>query len=175
MLALGPVGRLVEPLSKDHDRAGFSCGIESLDRYLHRQAGQDARKRVAAPFVLVKRGSNAIIGYYTLSAMGIDVGELPLDISRRLPRYPLVPATLLDRLAVDQRYRGQGMGEWLLMDALDRGCRMSASIASMAVVVDAKDDRARAFYERYEFRRFVDQPHRLFLPMTVIGQLLSSR
>ena len=103
-------GYRVGALTKQHDRSGFSCGIEPLDRYLREQAGQDARKRVAAPFVLCERTSNAVLGYYTLSALSIDVGAWPEDVARKLPRYPVVPATLLGRLAVDRRLRGKGMG-----------------------------------------------------------------
>lgn len=158
----------VEPLGKQHDRSGFSCGIEPLDRYLREQAGQDARKRVAAPFVLCEGKSVEVVGYYTLSALSVDVGEWPNDVATKLPKYPLVPATLLGRLAVDARLRGKGAGEHLLMDALRRALDASRNVASVAVVVDAKDDSAVSFYERYGFIRFIDQPRRLFLPMAVI-------
>jgi hypothetical protein len=91
-----------------------------LDRYLKQQAGQDARRRVAAPFVLVETGSMNICGYYTLSAFSIELAELPPDIAKQLPRYPVVPATLLDRLAVDSRFHSQKLGAFLLLDALQR-------------------------------------------------------
>jgi GNAT superfamily N-acetyltransferase len=167
-------GHRIEPLGKDHDRHPFSCGIEALDRYLRRQAGQDARRRVAAPFVLVEARGKTVVGYYTLSQMGIELGALPDDIAKRLPRYPMVPATRLGRLAVDHRYQGQGLGEYLLMDAMHRSWRSSKQIASFAVVVDAKDDSARAFYERFEFRRFPEHVRKLFLPMSIIEKLFAS-
>ena len=163
----------VEPLGKHHARSGFSCGVEPLDRYLREQAGQDARKRVAAPFVLCEGKSNAVLGYYTLSALSVDVGAWPEDVARKLPKYPYVPATLLGRLAVDRRLRGQGAGEHLLMDALHRAPAASREIASVAVVVDAKDDTVVSFYRRYGFVAFPDQPNRLFLPMAVVDQLFS--
>ncbi|MDP3766801.1 MAG: GNAT family N-acetyltransferase [Dehalococcoidia bacterium] len=166
-------GYRVGALTKQHDRSGFSCGIEPLDRYLREQAGQDARKRVAAPFVLCERTSNAVLGYYTLSALSIDVGAWPEDVARKLPRYPVVPATLLGRLAVDRRLRGKGMGEHLLMDALHRALVASRAVASVAVVVDAKDDNALAFYQRYGFIPFADEPKRLFLPMGTIERLFA--
>lgn len=166
-------GCRVGALTKQHDRSGFSCGIEPLDRYLREQAGQDARKRVAAPFVLCGRTSNAVLGYYTLSALSIDVGAWPEDVARKLPRYPVVPATLLGRLAVDWRLRGKGMGEHLLMDALHRALVASRAVASVAVVVDAKDDNALAFYQRYGFIPFADEPKRLFLPMGTIERLFA--
>ena len=158
----------VEPLDKHHDRSAFSCGVESLDRYLLEQAGQDARKRVTAPFVLCEGKSAEVVGYYTLSALSVDVGAWPDDVARTLPKYPRVPATLLGRLAVDARLRGKDAGEYLLMDALRRALEVSRNVASVAVVVDAKDDNAVSFYERYGFVRFMDQPRRLFLPMAVI-------
>ena len=172
MAESGPqTGYRVEALTKQHDRLGFSCGVEPLDRYLREQAGQDARKHVAAPFVLCEGKSNAVLGYYTLSALSVDVGAWPADAARKLPKYPLVPATLLGRLAVDLRLRGKGAGEHLLMDALRRALEASREIASVAVVVDAKDESTVAFYRRYEFIPFAGQANRLFLPMRTIEQL----
>lgn len=161
----------VEALDKQHDRKGFSCGVEPLDRYLREQAGQDAKKRVAAPFVLCEGESNVVLGYYTLSALSIDVGAWPEDVVRKLPRYPVVPATLLGRLAVDKRLRGKGMGEYLLMNALRRALVTSREVASVAVIVDAKDDAGVTFYQKYEFILFADQPRKLFLPMRTIERL----
>src|SRR5713226_122017 len=105
---------VIEPLRNDHNRAGFSCGNASLDRYLKEQAGQDFRRGCATSFVLAaKRGDTSILGYYTLSSYGIDVGELPVEAAKKLPRYPLIPATMLGRLGVDRRYQGQGgVGEF---------------------------------------------------------------
>ena len=159
-----------EPLGSHHDRAAFSCGVEALDRYLHQQAGQDMRRHIAAVFVLNDAEASAIVGYYTLSATAVLATGLPPDVTKRLPRYPELPAVLLGRLAIDIRYRGHRFGELLLIDALHR-CRAVEQIAAMAVVVDAKDDAARTFYERYGFRRFVDDEYRLFLPMATIVQM----
>lgn len=159
-----------EPLGQHHDRAAFSCGVEPLDAYLRSQASQDMRRRIAAVFVLHDHRSRAIVGYYTLSALQIDPTALPETLAKKLPRRPL-PATLLGRFAVDARYQKRGRGELLLLDALNRAERQSEQVGSMAVVVDAKDENARSFYERYQFRRFVDSEFRLFLPMTVIRSL----
>jgi predicted GNAT family N-acyltransferase len=164
-------GYRVEPLGKQHDRSEFSCGVEALDRYLREQARQDARKRVAAPFVLCQGTSDRVVGYYTLSALSLDIGEWPQDVAKKLPKYPLVPATLLGRLAVDAQVRGSGAGEHLLMDALHRALEATEKVASVAVVVDAKSAAAEAFYRRYGFVSLADQPHRLFLPMAVIVKL----
>jgi predicted GNAT family N-acyltransferase len=159
----------IEALGKQHDRESFCCGVEALDRYFKQQAGQDARKRVAAPFVLIEKNSGTVAGYYTLCATSIKINELPIEIVKKLPKYPDVPATLLGRLAIDQNFRNKGLGEVLLMDALNRS--LQSEIATMAVVVSAKDDKARSFYEYFDFIRFPDYPYRLFLPMTAIATM----
>jgi GNAT superfamily N-acetyltransferase len=168
-LADTPDGSLrIEALGSHHDRNSFVSGVEPLDRYFRSQAGQDARKNVAAPFVLVLP-DGAIGGYYTLSATGVKLTEFPVDIMHKLPRYPLVPATLLGRLAVDRRQQSKGYGRFLLADALYRAAL--SDIASFAVIVEAKDDSARGFYERESFLALPDQPMKLFRPMTDIRRL----
>lgn len=163
------VDYLIEPLTSHHNRAAFCCGVESLDTYFQRQAAQDARKYVAAPFVLVDISSGEVAGYYTLSAMSINVSDLPPQITKKLPKYQMLPATLLGRLAVAENYQGKGLGERLLMDALHRSWQNE--IATMAVVVDAIDKSACSFYERYQFMRLSNYPNRLFLPMATIAKL----
>lgn len=167
-----PFAYVVEALNTQHNRSDFECGVEALDRYLKQQASQDMRRRVAALFVLVDLDLSRIAGYYTLAATAIRLAELPMEISKKLPKYPLVPATLLGRLAVDQSYQGQGVGSFLLMDALRRS--FNNEIASMAVVVDAKDDKARDFYEHHQFITFPEQSQRLYLPMTSIAKLFGT-
>ncbi|MCH8098302.1 MAG: GNAT family N-acetyltransferase [Proteobacteria bacterium] len=163
---------LIEPLGRHHDRAAFSCAKPALDRYLKSQAGQDARRHIAAPFVLVGTpGGKTVLGYYTLSAVGIELGDLPQDVAKKLPRYPIVPATLLGRLAVDRRYRGQGFGEILLMDALHRSFTQSSEIAAAAVLVDAMDEDAWRFYRHFDFIPFPERRDRLFLPMKTVERL----
>ena len=161
----------LEPLGPHHARAAFSCGVAALDRYFREQAGQEMRRRVAVVYVLVERDTAAIAGFYTLSATGIDVSALPAELARRLPRYPRLPAILLGRLAIDQRFRGQDLGKGLLLDALARGYHLSGQIGALAVVVDAKDDAARRFYEHFGFRRLADDENRLFLEMATIASL----
>jgi GNAT superfamily N-acetyltransferase len=125
---------------------------------------------VAAPFVLVL-ADGIIDGYYTLSAIAVKLTELPDPAVHCLPRYPLVPATLLGRLAVDRRFQGKGYGRLLLADALCRATRRE--IASFALIVDAKDDGARRFYERESFLPLADQPMKLFRPAADIRQLFT--
>jgi GNAT superfamily N-acetyltransferase len=163
----------IEALTKAHDRSGFACGVEALDRYLRQQARHDADKHVAAPFVLVAPPAVAVLGYYTLSASVVSVTDIAADLAKTLPRYPQLPVTLLGRLAVDQRLKGQGMGEFLLLDALRRSLSRAADVAAMAVVVDAKDDAAAAFYGHYEFRPLHSVPSRLYLSMAKVAKLFA--
>jgi len=163
---------LVESLRSAHDREGFSCGNATLDRYLKEQASQDLRRGCATPFILSPGANqNAILGYYTLSSYGIDAGELPSDVARKLPRYPLIPATLLGRLAVDKRHQGEGIGEFLLMDALHRSLTQSVQIAAAAVVVEAIDERAAQFYQHFGFTPFPSTAGRLFILTRTVSAL----
>ena len=163
-----------EPLHAAHDRAGFHSGVAELDRYLHQQAGQDARRKVAAPFVLINK-TGLVMGYYTLSAYSIRLSELPAAIAKRLPRYPLLPATLLGRLAVSSTYRGRNLGRFLLMDALHRSWKNTSGVASVGVVVEAFDEGGRAFYLHHEFITLRDHPDKLFLAMATIEKAFRDR
>ena len=161
----------IESLDRRHERRSFNCGAPGLDRYLQQQARQDAQRHVAAPFVLVDSVTTRVLGYYTLSASALALDALPPEVVQKLPRYPLLPVTLLGRLAVDRSVNGQGLGEFLLLDALHRSLQTAATIASMAVVVDAKDDAAARFYAHMNFLALQAQPTRLFLPMQSIAAL----
>jgi hypothetical protein len=156
---------LIELLNEQHVRTAFSCGVEVLDRYLRDQAGQDSRRHIAAVYVLSHAGSRAVTGFYTLANSIIQLDELPAGRAKKLPRYPQVPATLLGRLAVDLRHRDRRLGEFLLIDAMKRTLEASHATASYALVVDAKDETAKAFYLRYGFESIASQASRLFLPM----------
>lgn len=163
----------INPLTKSHQRKSFDCGHENLNRYLREQARQDAEKRVAAPFVLTQPGDPKVLGFYTLSSSIIPVEELPPDLMKRLPRYGQLPVTLLGRLAVDRSAGGQGVGEFLLIDALRRSLEAAQQIAAMAVIVDAKNERAESFYRHFDFQPFQQTPLRLFLPMAQIAKLFA--
>ncbi len=160
---------VIEPLGPKHDRAAFSCGVEALDVYLHKQAGQDFKKRAAVPFVITSDGKT-IAGYYTLSQYAVQLDVIPEDVAKKLPKYPTVPATLLGRLAVSTAFRGQGLGALLLMDALNRALQHSREMASAGVVVDAKDAAGFAFYKKYGFLELPKVERRLFLPMGTVEQ-----
>ena len=157
----------VEPLADHHDRAAFRCGEPALDDYIHRRARQDLRHRVATVFVALGQGPHVIAGYYTLSAASLDREHLPEAQARRLPHYP-VPAAIIGRLAVDENYQGKSLGRFLLFDALHRTLRASQSMAVHAVLVDAKNDAARAFYEKFAFRVLPGVPGRLFIPLGTV-------
>jgi GNAT superfamily N-acetyltransferase len=165
----------VEPLTKRHERSRFTCGRESLDRYIRQQARGERDRDVAATFVAVHRddATRTVCAYYSLAMTSIDVGDLPPELSTKLPRYPVMPAALLGRLAVDTRHQGRGLGELVLADALARCLAGSREIAAVAVIVDALDDEAVAFYEHFQFIRFPDRTGRLFLPMKSVAKLFA--
>lgn len=166
-----PVAWGVEPLQKNHSRESFSCGHAALNQYLQQQARQDAKNQVTATFVAVAPPANQVLGYYSLSASSINAADLPPDLAKKLPRYPLLPVTLLGRLAIDKTHKGQGLGQFLLMDALHKSLQTATVIAAMAVVVDAKDASAAAFYQRYGFLPLTDSESRFFLPMKTVATL----
>lgn len=161
---------VIEPLGDKHNRAAFSCGVEALDSYLRIQASQDLKKRAAATFVATADGTT-IGGYYTLSQYSIELADVPEAIVKKFAKYPHVPTTLLGRLARSNAYRGQGIGEILLMDALRRTLELSKQAASTGMIVDAKDDWAATFYRKYGFLDLPKVDRRLFLPMGTIEKL----
>jgi GNAT superfamily N-acetyltransferase len=164
----------VERLGAAHDRAAFHSGVPELDGYLHHLAGQDARRKAAAPFVMVDV-SGVIVGYYTLSAYGVQLPQFPEAIARKLPRYPVLPATLLGRLAIGRAHRGKNLGRFLLMDALYRSWRNTSEVASVGVVVDALDEVARGFYRHHDFTPLRDAPDTLFRAMVDIEKAFKAR
>ena len=158
-----------EPLAPTFNQADFTCGKDPLDNYLKTQAKQDIKNRLATTFILPD-GKN-IIGYYSLSASSIPREFIPEEITRKLGRYPNFPVTLLGRLAVANKYKGQGLGKVLLIDALIRSFLVSKTVASFAVVVDPLDQDAVSFYERHEFIAL--ENGKMFMSMKTIEQLVS--
>jgi GNAT superfamily N-acetyltransferase len=159
----------IEPLSANHDRESFSCGVEPLDRYLRKQANQDARRRISNCFVAIPNGSAAIAGYYTLAATSIPLTELPPDLVRRLPNYAVIPAALVGRLAVDRRHSGKQLGAALIYDAVARAVKAEPAI--FALTVDAKDERTAAYYRRLDFVPFANRALSLYLPLATAAKL----
>jgi GNAT superfamily N-acetyltransferase len=162
----------IEALAPHHDRDGFSCGVDSLDRYLRMQASQDVRRKANGVFILVEpEKPNVVLGYYTLCAAALPQGDVPAAARKHVPRYPLVSATLIGRLAVSEARQGERLGAMLLADAVRRAYRSADTVGSSMLVVDATNERAAAFYEGNGFVRLPDSL-RLVLPMHVIGRML---
>jgi ribosomal protein S18 acetylase RimI-like enzyme len=152
-----------EPLDPAHDRTAFHCGEAALDRYFQTQATQDIRRHVANCFVAIEAATGAIAAYYTLSAASIPLIDLPPQEAKRLPRYPTLPAVRIGRLAVDRAFQRRGLGAAILMNAAHR--TLQADAAAFALLVDAKNDAAVAFYEHHGFCRLSSKPRMLFLPL----------
>lgn len=159
----------VVPLGQQ-DRRDFTCGNEALNAYLLTQAGQDMKRRVAACFLAVDNATGAVAGYYTLSACHVQLAEVTADWQRKLPRYPVVPSTRLGRLAIDVRYQGRKLGAALLGNAVARALR--SDVAAHMMVVEAKSDRAAAFYMHHGFRRDPQRPLTLYAPLAVLSRAL---
>ena len=158
----------LSPLDTAHDRAGFNSESEPLNRYLREHATQDVRRRVAACFVTLS-DRQRIAGYYTLASASVLLADLPAIIGKKLPRYPSVPTVRMGRLAVDQEFKGRGLGGALLADALTRATR--SEIAAFALMVNAKDEAAAAFYAHHGFIALPDSPLTLFLPLASVHLL----
>jgi ribosomal protein S18 acetylase RimI-like enzyme len=165
-------GFRIEALSSAHNRKSFASGVEPLDRYFRELVTQDVKRRVSNCFVALDT-AGVIAGYYTLAAASLPLTELSADEKQRLPRYALLPAGIIGRLAVDQKYQGQGLGSALIIDAAARAARAEPAI--FALIVNAKDDAAVTFYQRHGFRRFASRPASLFLPIATALQALSTK
>ncbi len=158
-------------LLPEYDRAGFDCGTPELNGYLQRQASQDEKKNVARVFVLTEEQKH-IVGYFTLSQSSVHLHTLPDDMKKKLPRYPSMPCSLLGRLAVSVNYKGQGYGRDLLYYAMKQTVKTGQEIASIGLVVDAKDEKAKVFYEKYSFIALTNDESRLILPIKNILALI---
>lgn len=162
---------IVEPFDRlRHDRSAFDCGIPILNEWLTTKASQFEKKDLARTYVLVESGANLVRGYYALSNHTVVYDSLPSDQAKGLPQIDM-PVVLIGRLAVDRSVQGQKLGEYLLIDALRRAEYLATKIGIRAVEVDAINKSAKLFYERYGFLTLSDDPHHLFLPMSIIRKL----
>jgi ribosomal protein S18 acetylase RimI-like enzyme len=159
---------VIQVLEKQN-RKNFSCGVEVLDKYFHNYVTQDVRAGVSKCYIAINVQNNQIVSFYTLSASSVNLDRLPPEISKKLPRYAQVSAALVGRLAVDLNYKGQGLGGLLLVDAVQRtknsGLGVFLLMGVFLLIVDAKDDGAKQFYEKFGFLSFTDNPLQLFLPI----------
>ena len=162
----------VVPLTSEHDRSQFNCGSEPLNVYFQNQVTQDIRRRVTACFIATAP-DRRVAGYYTLASASLLLSDLPEPVRRILPRYPLIPAIRMGRLAVDLHFRGQGLGGALLADALAR--TLKSEIAAYALIVDAKNDESASFYLHHGMTALPDQPMSLFLPLATAKNILGSQ
>ena len=161
---------LTTPLDSKHKKSEFTCGNTYLDNYIQKQARQDIKRKLSACFVLSNE-DNEIRGFYTLSNAGIPRELIPENISKKMPRaYESLPVTLLGRLAINEKNKGQGLGKLLLIDALKRSFEVSKVIDSMAVIVDPIDENAISFYNKFGFISLPDS-EKMFLSMKTIEQL----
>jgi GNAT superfamily N-acetyltransferase len=163
----------IVPLSSGHDRSRFSSGSPPLDRYFREQASQDVKRRIATCFVALSVQTGDVAGFYTLTATSIALSALAPDIAAKLPRYPVVPAALLGRLAVARDYQGKGLGGVLLANAVLRTARVELGV--FAMLVDAKDDAAQRFYEHHGFTLLRGAERRLCLPIAAALRRLEGR
>jgi GNAT superfamily N-acetyltransferase len=157
---------------KRHDRSAVVCGVDGLDEYLKKQASQDMRRKSNAVFVLVRVDEpDQIVGFFTLCAFALGQGHVPDAARKHIPRYPLVSATLIGRLAIASRFQRQGIGAMLLARALRKANENARVVGSSMVIVDAIDEDAARFYEAHGFVRLPDSM-RLIMPMRTIDDLL---
>ncbi len=165
---------LVEPLdSAKHRREEFDCGVAALNGFLRLRARKEMDMGTSACFVLVSESDpGTIASFYTLSAATLVRTALPETLTKKLPRHPELPATLLGRLARDVRFRGTGIGDRLLASALHRAVTASQEVASWAIATDPKDEEAHAFYASFGFQPLTET--RQFLPMSTAANWLNA-
>lgn len=163
--------KAIEPLGK-HDRAAFSCGIASLDDWFRLRAGQDEKRNVARVFVAID-DNGEVVGFHSLSSFTLTIADLPPEKAKRLPRYDAIPAALIGRLARDEQVRGERIGELLLADAIRKVIGAARSLAVFAIVVEATDEKAAAFYHDFGFTTFPNRPLRLFMTASEAAEAVS--
>lgn len=164
---------VIERLTSAHDRTGFSCGKASLDTFLAALVSQYEKRRLGRTFVATEPEQSRVAGCYTLAAGAFDLSCLPEKDRKKLPQHP-VPTIHLGRLAVDRAFRGQRLGETLLLHALCNVLTVSETLGAFAVDVWAIDDEARAFYEKYGFAPLEDSSSHLYLPMKTVEAMFRS-
>jgi predicted GNAT family N-acyltransferase len=163
----------IDPLG-DHDRAAFSCGNLSLDRYIREQASQDVKRALASVFVIAaNEDPKTVLAFYTLSSRELKLEQLPDFMAKRAGRYGHVGVTLLGRMAVAKECKGMGLGALTLMNALHKSLVAAKEVASLAVFVEAIDSEAAESYRKYGFIELPEDKLKLLLPMKTIAKSLS--
>lgn len=162
---------VIERLNSSHDRKNFDSGVPLLNDFLTSRATQFEKRDLGRTFVAVSPNNRSVLGYYTLASSAVSFETIPHEDSRRLPSQIPIPVLRLGRLAVDKSTQGQGLGAYLLIDALRRGLRTAAEVAIYAVEVDAISSAARQFYEHFGFVSLLDDQRHLYLPMKKVARL----
>lgn len=164
--------QLTEPLGSHHNRAAFKCRENALQHYLRKWALDDVKNRVANVFVWPAPSDGTLIGYYTLSAASFDVSDLPAT-EREGISHNLVSAALIGKFAIDKRFERQGYGTRLLADAVLRA--FTSDVAVRTIMLDAKNEGVRSFYELFGFQCFPNTELQMYLPMSVVTAFLETR
>ena len=168
-----PADYIFGPLG-DQNLAAFSCSKRALEEYIKKYASQDVRRKLATVFVVSSKNKpKSVIGYYSLSNSSTHLEQLPPDLIKKAGKYKILPVTLLGRMAIDDAYRGQGIGELVLMEALHQALSVAHRVASFAVFTEAKDEEASSFYQKYGFLRLPEDKLKLFIPMKTLEKLFS--
>jgi GNAT superfamily N-acetyltransferase len=163
-----------EPIGRHHDRKSFDCGSPQLNEYLDRYARQNHESGGAKTFVAVSPAVPArVIGFYSISPGSIEFARVPAKLTRKLARYE-VPVFRLARLAIDRSVQGQGLGGDLMLAAGERALAVSAQVGGVALAIDAKDETAAKWYERFGALALLDDPLKLVLPLGVIADAIAA-
>lgn len=157
---------LLDP--KKHDRKAFDCGVEVLNQYLQHIANQDQKRGLTRIYVLAEQ--KRIVGYYSICTHAVPTDQLP--DAKKLGHYQNAPFLLLGRLAVDVRYQGRGFGDALIFHAFSITKDAAEKIGTLGMIVDAKDEKAAGFYERFGFKRLTASPNRLVLPFSIMDKFM---
>lgn len=163
-----------EPIGRHHDRKRFDCGAADLNEYLARYARQNHESGGAKTFVAVSPVEPGhVLGFYSISPGSIEFARVPANLTRKLGRYE-VPIFRLGRLAVDRSVQGQGLGGDLLLAAGERALAVAAEVGGVALAIDAKDENAARWYERFGAQPLLDDPLKLILPLSVIADAIKT-
>lgn len=165
---------LEEPIGRQHDRKGFDCGAPELNRYLERFARQNHEVGGAKTFVaILPSAPTRVLGFYSISPGAVTFARVPGNLTRRLGRYD-VPVYRLGRLAVDRSVQGRGLGGDLLLAAGARALAVASVVGGVALAIDAKDQRAAGWYERFGALPLLDDPLKLVLPLSVVADAITA-
>ena len=163
-----------EPIGRGHDRKSFDCGSPELNQYLDRYARQNHESGGAKTFVAVSPAAPArVMGYYSISPGAVEFARVPAKLTKKLGRYD-VPVFRLGRLAIDRSVQGQGLGGDLLLAAGERALAVAGEVGGIALAIDAKDENAARWYERFGALELLDDPLKLVLPLDIIANAIAT-